>query len=175
MLQQRALLGLAQVHEALGDVAKAKEQYHRIATTWSHEPAAELANRRLEFVGRKDTAAFLEWFAEQKVEPSPPPTLGSPKAPSINDDLPSAEDLRLPNLDDLKRSFNMEVNPPNSATEPPRAPETPVAPTDPATDLAPVEANPPPPATTAEPGPATEAAPETPAPGTTIPAENEPK
>lgn len=137
MLRQKALLGLAQVHEALGDVAKAKEQYQKIATTWPNEPVAELANRRGEFAGRKDTADFLAWFATQKIEPNPPANQAGPKPPSIYDDLPTSEDLKLPDLEDLKRTLNMEISPPAATNEtPPTSPESTPSSTESAPDAA---------------------------------------
>ncbi len=73
-VRKRATLGLAQVYETLGDFEQATTQYQKVVAEWPGDPLAELAQRRGDFIERKDTLAFADWFKQQKMDPTPPPS-----------------------------------------------------------------------------------------------------
>jgi tetratricopeptide (TPR) repeat protein len=80
-VKKRAMFGLAQVYETLGDFEQAKAEYEKVISMWPDDSVSEFARRRAEFASRSDTVAFVDWLKQQKVpDPTNPP---SPSAPSI--------------------------------------------------------------------------------------------
>jgi len=83
-LLERASFGLARAYEALagvqGDLAKAKEAYQEIVDRWPDGAYSEMAARRLEDLGREETEAFYDKFAQFDPQPATPdaPGAGSP-------------------------------------------------------------------------------------------------
>lgn len=83
-LLERASFGLARAYEALagvqGDLAKAKEAYREVVDRWPDGAYSEMAAQRLEDLGREDTEAFYDKFAQFTPQPATPdaPGAGSP-------------------------------------------------------------------------------------------------
>jgi hypothetical protein len=79
MLLRRARFGLAQVHEALGELDKAKEFYGMISKEVAGDSIASAAKKRIARLDTPETDSFYAWFANQK--PVPPAATGGTSSP----------------------------------------------------------------------------------------------
>jgi len=77
MLKQRAAFGIGRAYESLagtrqsqGELDKAIEAYQGLVDKWPHGAYHDLAARRLEELGQRDTKAFYDKFAQ--FDPKPP-------------------------------------------------------------------------------------------------------
>ena len=157
-LRARATLGLAQAHESLGEIDKAKGYYEDVIAAGLQPAITAVATTRIAFLNSPEGKDFYAWFDKLKPTPAAPPKMPGdlsvpPTSPNLKFDTPpvNTSGLELPKVD---------------ATAP--APSTP-APT--GADGKPLELPPAQPATpAAQPAPAVETpavpAAETPAPAT---------
>lgn len=98
MLKQRALFGLGQALESLGDFTDAEAQYQAILDEFPDAVAAGLAKDRLDALKQQSTRDWYAWLAQQKPAESPITT------PGLFDNLPELPDnpdLNLPNPGEL--------------------------------------------------------------------------
>jgi hypothetical protein len=70
VIEQRAAYGLAQAHESLGDLAKARDEYEAVVKRWPNSPYARVAKQRAAHLDKQNTKEFYDWFA--KYTPSTP-------------------------------------------------------------------------------------------------------
>lgn len=128
MLRQRALMGLAQTHEALNEFDDAESAYNRVIDAWPSTAISDLARDRLAVLTDPETRQFYDWFMEQEIEPPKNP-LGDIQldTPSVYDDLPSDPQLTMPDPDALDDSREFMQPPEEGAdieeTEVPAAPD----------------------------------------------------
>jgi hypothetical protein len=109
-LRTKALLGLGQAHEALGQLDKASEYYQLLSKADAPPTVANKANERLAFLASESGRAFYDWFRELDPQPDAPITLPSdltvpPTSPDIQFgptgiDLPSVEGTPQVELDE---------------------------------------------------------------------------
>ena len=69
LLEQRALLGLAQVRESLGELDEAQEQYKTLADRFPDGVFAGTAQDRYAALSRKPVREFYDWFDDQNPRP----------------------------------------------------------------------------------------------------------
>jgi hypothetical protein len=78
MLLRRARFGLAQVHEAMGELDKAKDFYGMVSKE-GDDALASAAKKCIERLDSPETDSFYAWFANQK--PVPPAATGGTSPP----------------------------------------------------------------------------------------------
>ena len=66
MLKPRALIGLAQCYEALGNAKEARQQYDRVIQDWPGSAMEKVARARRDFLEQSSTREFLAWFDDQE-------------------------------------------------------------------------------------------------------------
>ena len=93
LLKQRAVFGMAQALESLGQFGPAEDKYREVAETWPESGVSELARQRLQQLERPATQEWYAWFAEQEPAPSP---LADPSLFNDLPQLPDRPDLSLP-------------------------------------------------------------------------------
>ncbi len=94
MLKQRALFGLGQALESLGEFTEAEQQYQRIVDEFSADAVAVgLAERRLDALKQQSTREWYAWLAQQKPAENP---IGTPGLFDSLPELPDKADLNLP-------------------------------------------------------------------------------
>lgn len=89
-LRAKALLGLAQAHESLGDVDQAASFYQQLSKVASQPGLINEANQRLAFVTSDTGKSFYTWFSQLDPKPDAPITL-----PSELSSPPSTPDLEF--------------------------------------------------------------------------------
>ena len=96
LLLERARFGLAQTHECLGKLEKAKQRYESVAKTNPGGAFGKLATQRLAVLSDKGTSEFYAWFEQQK--PAPRRAMpGRGRAPFGGlDELPESPNLKIP-------------------------------------------------------------------------------
>ena len=161
LIRKLSLWGLAQSHEGLNELGKAKDFYKQIVDKWPDSSIAKQAQTRIESLNEPATQEFYNWFFAQE-PPSRLPATGE-MAP-FNFEAPSTPDFEVPDptgmsvdstddvsadqfpteslesslLDDLKEPAGQ--TPPAHGPAPTDPAPTDPAPTDPATaDPAPVD------------------------------------
>jgi len=89
-LLKQASFGLARVHECLGEIKKAADEYQAISTKWPDSPIALAADQRTKDLKRMQTKEFYDWFAKQDIGKRIAPHSGMPglKSPFNLDILP---------------------------------------------------------------------------------------
>ena len=97
VIEQRAAFGLAQAHESLGELDKAREEYESLAKRWPDSPYARIAKQRVTQLNQQSTKEFYDWFA--KYTPSTPASR-LPGTPGV-----------APNFD---RGLDNELSPPRT-------------------------------------------------------------
>ena len=157
-LRTRATLGLAQAHEALGEIDKAKDLYQEVISAGLQPAITTVATNRVAFLNSQAGKDFYAWFDKLKPAPAAPPKMPGdlsvpPTSPNLQFDTPALDTSKL------------ELPPAPGTTTAPVAP----APT--GADGKPIEL---PPATTTAPA-ETPAALATTAPATEVPAADPPK
>jgi hypothetical protein len=124
MLLQRARYGLAQTHESLCEIDKARDYFEKVASAEPDSALGQLARRRLNQLAGRDTERWFAWFEKQ--EPKPPagamPADGrEPQVPLDLSDLPAGPDSSFP----AAPVGTSEGIMPAVELTPPAAPETP--------------------------------------------------
>ncbi len=76
-LRAKALLGLAQAHESLGETDKAASFYQQLAKGATQPGLIREANQRLAFVTSDSGKSFYTWFSQLDPKPDAPITLPS--------------------------------------------------------------------------------------------------
>jgi hypothetical protein len=91
-LIKQARFGLARVHECLGEIKKAEDEYRAIVDKWPDTPVALAADRRAKDLNRMETREFYDWFAKQDIGKriSPHPGMPGLKSPFNLDMLPDS-------------------------------------------------------------------------------------
>ncbi len=117
-IRVRALLGLAQAHESIGELDKAKDYYQQVISENYQTAITNIAATRKAFLETSGGKDFYAWFSTQKPVTSAPPKidLNSP---------PSTPDLQFtpPPVDTSKLKLP-EAN--SGTTVPPDGAETPI-------------------------------------------------
>ena len=82
------------MHECLGEIRKAEEEYQAIASKWHDTPIAIAAEKRSKDLQRPETKEFYDWFARQDIgrRISPNPSNPGLKSPFNLDLLPDSPD-----------------------------------------------------------------------------------
>jgi tetratricopeptide (TPR) repeat protein len=103
MLRAWAIYGLGRVHESMGDLERAREDFQRLLKDYPDSSLADAAHTHLNRLGQQSVKEFYDWFAKQ--EPRPAPTENEPGVPglkpSFNLDEPAPQqstpqDIKLP-------------------------------------------------------------------------------
>ncbi|HEX4146015.1 MAG TPA: hypothetical protein VHY91_21115 [Pirellulales bacterium] len=92
-LLKQANFGLARVHECLGEIKKAADEYQAIAAKWPGTAVASAAEQRAKDLKAMPTREFYDWFAKQDIGKgriSPRPGMPGLKSPFNLDALPDA-------------------------------------------------------------------------------------
>jgi tetratricopeptide (TPR) repeat protein len=76
-LRNKALLGLAQAYESLGDVEKASNYYQQLGKAATDPGLLSVANERLAFLTSKPGKDFYDWFSQLDPKPDAPISLPS--------------------------------------------------------------------------------------------------
>ena len=182
-LKTRAELGLAQAHESLGEIDKAKTLYQQVISAGLQPAITTVATNRVAFLDSQAGKDFYAWFDKLKPAPAMPPRMPGdlsvpPTSPNLKFDPPvNTKDLELPPTSTPPASTTPAAPPQGADGKAIELPKT--EPAAPATTETPAPATPAPttpaPAATTEPAPApvtTEPAPTTPsepAPAATTP------
>jgi hypothetical protein len=103
MLLRRARFGLAQTHEALGELDKAKEFYALVSEGSEGDSIATVAKQRIEQLEKPRVDEFYAWFADQK--PVPPAATGGSGMGSPLGDLLDSPGAGLGDLPDGPSDF----------------------------------------------------------------------
>lgn len=118
-LRAKALLGLAQAHESLGDVDQAASFYQQLSKVASQPGLVNEANQRLAFVTSDAGKSFYTWFSQLDPKPDAPITLPSDLSlPPASPDLefgPSDTELNSA----LGSAFGSAMNLPTETAPPP--------------------------------------------------------
>lgn len=93
MLKQRALFGLAQSLESLGDIDGSLKQYEAVISVDPESTVGKLAASRSKVVSRPETKDWYAWFVQQKPVESP---LSAPGLFQNLQDLPATPDINTP-------------------------------------------------------------------------------
>lgn len=132
-LRAKALLGLAQAHESLGELDKAIGFYQQLGKTTTQPGLIAEANKRLAFLTSAAGKEFYSWFSKLDPKPDAPITL-----PSDMMLPPTTPDLQFGPTDS---ELNSSIAPPtqspvdtNTAPDLPAGGQVPVLPTDPTSE-----------------------------------------
>lgn len=107
LLRVRALFGLAQAHEALGEVDEAIDYYKQVAELGTSSVLAEQAKERLAMLEDRDMKKWYFWFRRQ--EPKPPSA--ERPAPGLPGSLPGLDSLS--DFPDLGNTPGTDTAPPS--------------------------------------------------------------
>jgi tetratricopeptide (TPR) repeat protein len=66
-LLKQANFGLARVHECLGEIKKAEDEYQAIVKNWPDTPIALAADKRAKDLKGMEAREFYDWFAKQDI------------------------------------------------------------------------------------------------------------
>jgi hypothetical protein len=116
MLLRRARFGLAQTHEALGELDKAKESYALVSEGSADDAIATVAKERIARLEKRNVDEFYAWFADQK--PVPPAATGGSGTGSPLGDLLDSPGAGLGDLPDGPGDF-MSTDFGSSTDDPP--------------------------------------------------------
>ena len=142
-LMQLSLLGLAQAHEASGNLEGAREYYQQAVEKFPDSVVGKQSAARLDLIKDPQVVSFYNWFAQQK--PRPSSRMSLPNLPGMPDDmtkLPDHSDLPIP-------PEGGPVSPPKVSPPPTTPSVTPPATTAPEQPAPPSATSPEPPPTTA--------------------------
>lgn len=104
-LRTRALLGLAQAHESLGEIDKAKTLYQQVIAAGLQPAITTMATNRLAFLNSQLGKDFYTWFGKLKPSPALPPKMPGdlnvpPTSPNLKFDTPlDTSGLELPKVE----------------------------------------------------------------------------
>lgn len=177
-LRTRAILGLAQAHETMGEIDQAKTEYQQVVDYGLQPAITKMATNRLAFLNSEAGKEFYAWFDKLKPTPALPPSMSGnlnvpPTSPDLKFDTPiDTSKLELPKAEPTAPAGTQPATPPTDADgKPIELPKS--EPAAPATPTAPEPASPETPASTPAPVPAVDTpavdAPANPAPETTPP------
>lgn len=116
-LRTKALMGLAQAHESLGELDKATGFYQQLSKTATQPLLVAEANKRLAFLTSSSGKEFYAWFSKLDPKPDAPITL-----PSDMMLPPTTPDLQFGPTD---TSLNNSVPPPQASVDISTAPNLP--------------------------------------------------
>ncbi len=99
-LRTRAKLGLAQAHEALGDIDKAKTLYQEVASAALQPAITTVATNRIAFLNSQAGKEFYAWFENLKPALATPPQMPGdlsvpPTSPNLKFDAPPIDTSKL--------------------------------------------------------------------------------
>ena len=101
ILKKRALVGLAQAHEALGEFSDAIDSYKKVAEQYPDSVMSKMADEQIARLENPSTKAFQDWFEKQEPEKSP---LNNPGLFDNMNNLPGDPDIDLPDPGDLLKA-----------------------------------------------------------------------
>ena len=101
MLQQRALYGLAQTHEARNEMDQAEKKYAELVKSWPDSWLGRSAHLRLDALHDREVQDFYAWFFEQK----PPDTSVVPQGLSSFGEFPAGPTIQNDASDEFKQDF----------------------------------------------------------------------
>ena len=119
-LRTRAVLGLAQAHESLGEIDKAKALYQQVITDGLQPAITTVATNRVAFLNSQTGKEFYAWFNKLKPSPALPPRMPSdlgvpPPSPNIKFDTPlDTSGIELPRAEPTTPT-GTPVTPPQGA------------------------------------------------------------
>lgn len=116
-LRAKALLGLAQAHESLGEIDKATGYFQQLSKTTTQPLLVAEANKRLAFLTSSSGKEFYAWFSKLDPKPDAPITL-----PSDMMLPPTTPDLQFGPTD---TSLNNSVLPAQAPVDTSSAPDLP--------------------------------------------------
>ena len=92
-LRTRAVLGLAQAHESLGEIDKAKTLYQEVIAAGLQPAITTMASNRLAFLNSQTGKDFYQWFGRLKPTPALPLKMPGdlsvpPTSPNLKFDTP---------------------------------------------------------------------------------------
>lgn len=164
-LRTRAVLGLAQAHESLGEIDKAKSLYQQVIAAGLQPAITTMATNRLAFLNSQLGKDFYTWFGKLKPSPALPPKMPGdlnvpPTSPNLKFDTPlDTSGIELPKVEpaaptsspvaapqgaDGKAIELPKVEPAAPAAATPTETPTPTPPDAPAVDAPAVDATAPP-------------------------------
>ena len=99
-LKTRATLGLAQAHEALGEIDKAKDLYQEVISAGLQPAITTVATNRVAFLNSQAGKDFYAWFDKLKPAPAAPPKMPGdlsvpPTSPNLQFDTPAIDTSKL--------------------------------------------------------------------------------
>ncbi len=99
-LRTRATLGLAQAHEALGEIDKAKDLYQEVISAGLQPAITTVATNRVAFLNSQAGKDFYAWFDKLKPAPAAPPKMPGdlsvpPTSPDLKFDTPAIDTSKL--------------------------------------------------------------------------------
>ncbi len=99
-LRTRAKLGLAQAHEALGELDKAKDLYQEVISAGLQPAITTVATNRIAFLNSQAGKDFYAWFDQLKPAPAAPPKMPGdlsvpPTTPDLKFDTPAIDTSKL--------------------------------------------------------------------------------
>ncbi|MCA9131828.1 MAG: tetratricopeptide repeat protein [Planctomycetales bacterium] len=97
-LRSKALLGLAQAHESLGEIDKAIGYYQQLAKTAPQAAVINEANERLAFLSSDSGKDFYGWFTKLDPKPDAPIDMPSNLMPPGSPDIQFGPTTDLGNL-----------------------------------------------------------------------------
>lgn len=118
LILQRSILGLAQSHEGLNELGKAKEYYQQLVDKWPESSIAKKAQERVSSLDDPETIAFYKWFFDQTPVALLP---ASGEVPNLPFEIPDQPDVTVPNPTDSSASTEDADGSVSVATDPPPA------------------------------------------------------
>lgn len=100
-LRARAELGMAQAHESLGEIEKAKALYQKVIAAGLQPAITTVATNRVAFLNSPAGKEFYTWFDKLKPSPALPPKMPGdlsvpPTSPNLKFDPVDTSKLELP-------------------------------------------------------------------------------
>ncbi len=120
-LRTRAVLGLAQAHESLGEIDKAKSHYQQVIADGLQPAITSVATSRLAFLNSQAGKDFYVWFDKLKPTPALPPRMPGnlsdpPTSPNIDFGTPlDTSGIELPRAEPTTPTVTTPVAPPQGA------------------------------------------------------------
>lgn len=145
LLEQRAIFGLAQTLESMGELDDAKKQYKALASAAPESSLGKEAQQRLDSLEEEGTERFYAWFEKQ--EPKPPVSATGSNMPlDLPRDLTELSDRpdisAFPELSNEPTTNVEPASPAESPTESTATPSADAPATEPATEDKPTEDKP---------------------------------
>jgi hypothetical protein len=121
---ERSTIGLGRVHEALSQLAEARQEYEQLLAKWPQSIYASEARRRVDDISKQSTKEFYDWFASQNTKALGGGGPGIPglKPSGLPDDEPATPPVTQP---DKKPADKKPATPEKKPEEKPAAAQTP--------------------------------------------------